>query len=385
MKEQSLEPYNNEYRILKFIIQKGCTTRKEIFDNLKLSMPTVFQYINNLMAKNLIESGNFQSSATGRKAQTLSPVKNKYASIGIDITKNHVTFVLVDLSGELMSQSHIRLSYSNSISYYINLGNQLYNFLDNFRKGNDCYYFLGAGISIPGIINPEDHMLIRSHILNVQNINLESFCVNISYNVCFENDANCAAYAEIEEDRSNLYLSLNNTVGGAIYLNGKLYTGDNFKSAEFGHIIINTEGAKCYCGKRGCLDTYCSSRVLLSDEEGDLQDFFSRVKTGDEESIKKLEAYLNYLAIGITNLRMAFDCDITLGGDVGGYLCDYIGILQTRLREYNNFDSSSTYLKLGKFKNLSSAIGAAYKITDETLQQICSASVEDMGNVLKNC
>ena len=87
---------------------------------------------------------------------------------------------------------------------------------------------MGVGISIPGIIDPKTNVLQRSHILEVSNISLLTFSKYIPYPVYFENDANSAAYAEIpKNEKTNIiYLSLSNTVGGAIYLGSSLYTGD---------------------------------------------------------------------------------------------------------------------------------------------------------------
>ena len=56
-----------------------------------------------------------------------------------------------------------------------------------------------------------------------------------------------------------IYLSLNNTLGGAFCIDGKLFAGQNQKAGEFGHMILVPGGRPCYCGKKGCADAYCAS------------------------------------------------------------------------------------------------------------------------------
>ncbi len=49
--------------------------------------------------------------------------------------------------------------------------------------------------------------------------------------------------------------------------------GETFKSAEFGHMIIEKGGRTCYCGKNGCVDAYCSAKVLSKYSDDDLELF----------------------------------------------------------------------------------------------------------------
>ena len=197
--------------------------------------------------------------------------------------------------------------------------------------------------------------------MEVSNISLLTFSKYIPYPVYFENDANSAAYAEIpKNEKTNIiYLSLSNTVGGAIYLGSSLYTGDNYRGGEFGHIILHPGGKFCYCGKQGCLDAYCSAMVLLDHSDDRLEDFFSRLDSGDETCIKRWETYLDNLAMAVTNLRMAYDCNVILGGYMGGYIAQYPGCFFEKAETYNKFDQDTSYISMGKHKRQSTVIGIA--------------------------
>ena len=84
-----------------------------------------------------------------------------------------------------------------------------------------------------------------------------------------------------------------------------------------------------------------------------------QLQNGDEKAGKKWETYLDHLAILISNLRMAYDMDIILGGEMGGYLTDYMIPLGEKVMQYNGFDHDLRYLKNCSYKKEASAVGAA--------------------------
>ena len=193
----------------------------------------------------------------------------------------------------------------------------------------------------------------------------------IRYPVSFENDANSAALAEfVHRDRDAVYLSLSNSVGGAIYVNREIYAGDNFKSAEFGHMVIAPEGKTCYCGKKGCMDAYCSARVLSDHTDDSLELFFQRLEDGDDVIRDIWDSYLSYLAISVTNLRMAFDCDIILGGYIGQYLKPYMIDLSQKMAGYNMFEQDTVYLKNSRYGMEAAAVGGAMKYIEVYFEEL---------------
>ena len=79
-----------------------------------------------------------------------------------------------------------------------------------------------------------------------------------------ENDANAAAYGEYQVGagrgaRDMFYMSIGDAIGGAIILDGRLWTGTSGLAGEVGHITIDTEGVECVCGNTGCLGTVSSA------------------------------------------------------------------------------------------------------------------------------
>lgn len=359
----------NKIRIAKFISSKGVTSKAEIANILGLSMPTTLQNVKELVEEGIaVENGVYESTG-GRKAKALSIVPDIGYVIGIDITNHHITIVLVNMKKELLQIERIRKTYAPDFSYYEALGDFIRRFILKLKVKSEK--ILGVGISLPGIVDQEQKLLIRSHTLGVSNVSFKSLDEFIDFNFALENDANSAAYAELGNETENtVYLSLSNTVGGAVFLHDRLYLGENFKSAEFGHMVIEKDGRACYCGKKGCVDAYCAAKVLMEHADGNLETFFDKLRKQDEECLRVWDEYLEYLALTITNLRMAFDCNIILGGYVGGYLEEFRMDLNKRVLKYNNFDIDTSYIRMGKYKLEASAYGVTMGFADAFFESL---------------
>lgn len=359
---------HNRNRIARYIQDSRTASRQDIAQKLGYSMPTVFSNVTELMNMGLLcEAGEYGSTG-GRRAKSLEIRKRYRYSVGMDITKNHVRLILMDIAGDVLDESYHSYTYRDEEAYYQGLGALLTAFLD--RTADSREKLIGVGISVPGIVCPEREVLSRSHILEVRNISLKRFSQNIPYPVIFDNDANCAAYVEVEQEESTAYFSLCNTVGGAFYQNGRVCPGENNKSGEFGHMIIHPHGRQCYCGKQGCLDAYCAVWVLQDSVDAKLEDFFEKLDAGDPECQIRWQDYLQNLSIAVSNIRMALDCKIILGGYISSFLPRYMPMFEAYIRTHNNFDADCSYISIGKYARLSSAMGAAQMVIHRYLDNL---------------
>ncbi|MCI8505574.1 MAG: ROK family transcriptional regulator [Lachnospiraceae bacterium] len=354
----------NKIKIAKYIYHHGEASKQEIATALNLSMPTVLQRVKELIKEGIIaETGEYESTG-GRKAKALSIVSKGRCAVGLDITGNHVSFVLLDAGGGICGKKRIRCTFKDSEDYYQNLGEMLDFFLDKYQVERER--LLGVGISIPGIVDEEKKRMPQSHVLKVEDFELDKISRYIPWRTWFRNDANSAAYAELRgSSQDTIYLSLSNTVGGAIYMNGRIYKGAHFRGAEFGHMILVPGGKRCYCGRAGCMDAYCAAGVLARWTGDDLDAFFRELEGENPVYQTVWREYLNFLAIAITNLRMAFDCDVVLGGYVGGYMDCYLGALEDKLDEYRIFGPDQNYVRTGRYKHEAAAIGAGIRFIEE--------------------
>ena len=130
----------NKIKIAKYIYQHGEASKQEIASELNLSMPTVLQRVKELLQEGVIrEAGEYESTG-GRKAKALSIVAEVRYAAGLDITGNHVSFVLLDAGGKVCGKKRVRCAFEDNERYYQNLGEMLDLFLEK------CQVDRGDGI-----------------------------------------------------------------------------------------------------------------------------------------------------------------------------------------------------------------------------------------------
>ena len=359
----------NRSNTLRCLLQCEKISQPELAQKLNLSWPTVLQNVKELSALGLVQEVGSYESTGGRKAKAYAPVLDARLAAGLDITQNHVGLVLVDLSGQILRYTRQKRAFTLEDDYLNGLGE----LLSQFLQEGEWEKLLGVGISLPGIVSGDGQRLLYSHALNIYDVETRKFAQNIPYPCVFLNDANAGGLAELwkKPDTENLvYISLSNTVGGAIISSGGLYTGANLRAGEFGHMTLVPGGRQCYCGKVGCADGYLSAKVLSSHTDGNLAAFFQKLREQEPRARELWEEYLGNLAVLVNNLRMAFDCDIIVGGYVGPFLEEFGGALGENLRRRNPFQSDSSYHKPCSFHLEAAAVGAALLQVEHFLNTI---------------
>ncbi|WP_042332276.1 ROK family transcriptional regulator [Desulfosporosinus orientis] len=360
----------NRNAIYKFLYKREPLAIQEIAQSLNMSLPTVTQNIKELQERDLIiETGLFESTG-GRKAKAITYNNHKYA-IGLDITRNHVGIVLIDLRGKLLKNVRKKYPFVNSKSYFEGVGNLVKEFINECSIENSN--ILGVGIALPAILSADKQTVNYATVIDFRGGSVEAFCEFIPYPCILSNDANAAGFAELwnEEDVQDVvYLSLNNSVGGSIIIGKNVFSGQNQRSGEFGHMTIVPNGATCYCGQKGCVDVYCSAKILSDSTNGSIAEFFRLLRLGHQPQKALWEEYLNHLVLVINNLRMLYDCNVILGGYAGAYMDEYIELLRELVSKRNSFEVDGSYLHVCKYKLEATAVGAALQHVERFINSI---------------
>lgn len=350
----------NKKKIINFLYTNRSATKQDIAKSLNLSMPTVSLILKELSIRGLVKKAGTLQSSGGRKPSTVSLAYDAKLSAGIEITQNHLRFILIDLNADILSYKKVRESFQNDDKYYQKIGDYLKAFFAENEV--DPKSILGVGIALPGVVNAKKRMLEYSPTLMVKNLPLDVLAKYIPYPVTANNEANLAGFAEIwkiDNTETAVFLSINKGVGGAIIIDNKLYDGINGRSGEFGHMTIVKDGLTCSCGKKGCLEAYCSTKVLTESNFNDVDEFFQAMKKGNQYCMEKWKIYLDYLAVGINNIHTIFDSDIIIGGEIDQYLQQDSDILYSKLQSMNSFGEQYHYLHFSKYGDKASVIGAA--------------------------
>ncbi len=353
----------------------GFCSRQTLARELGLSMPTVYQNLSKLMELGLVCESGEQLSTGGRKASGLSVNARARAAVGISVTEHHLRLLASDLLlGELAYrevpiQAEVFSSGAGKL-----LAEELESFLDG--SGVDRSRLLGVGIAIPAVMSPDARRITAAPTLRLRDVSIDGLTRHIPYPTYVENDATCSGYAEwfVRSSPGDMaYLSLENGVGGAILLGGRPYSGDNRRSAEFGHMCVEPGGLTCTCGRQGCLESYCSPRRIQSVFDVSLEDFFAVLEQrgpGYQEYSALLENMLRHLAIGVHNIRMALDCDVVLGGRMREFLPPYLPRLKEYVAGVDPFNQGAEYLHLSALRRHAVPLGVALHFVVDFINQV---------------
>jgi len=226
-------------------------------------MPTVHSNIKELTNAGLIKMGASKKSSGGRRPHGYLPVGDAAYAASVYITDEGLRFLIMDL--KLTEIVYMRIK-SNPFKDLDTVGKTISVELEKlFTKSKiDRKKVLGVGIAIPAVIDREKDQIGLSPTLHLHGNSLQSLRDAINYKCLIENDGTCGGFAEwyTRQDRGNrdiAYLLLENGIGGAVMLNGAQYNGNHCRSGEFGHMCIEPGGKNCQCGKKGCLEAYCSA------------------------------------------------------------------------------------------------------------------------------
>lgn len=150
--------------------------------------------------------------------------------------------------------------------------------------------------------------------------------------VRLENDANCFAISEAADGAARgakvvFGVILGTGVGGGIVVDGHCLDGVNLIAGEWGHNPLpwmtpaEYPGPECYCGKRGCIESYLSGPGFAAEfaaETGDAlstREIVSRAESGDPVAMASVTRYHDRLARGLSSVINLLDPDvIVLGG-----------------------------------------------------------------------
>lgn len=356
--------------IYRLIYQNPNCSRQDIANLLNISLPTLAQKLKALTELNLIYNAGVSESTGGRKATIWKCTPDARYAIGLDITRNHLSIVMIDMAIHLIANKRLRLPFSETDEYFSTIKDEISEMIALYIDTPDK--LLGVGVSMPVIIGSDQMSITYASVIDISANIYEKLAHYIDYPYLLFNDANCAGLAESwghREPQPMVYLSLSSSVGGANMNDHNIYTGSNSKSSEFGHMKIVPNGKKCYCGQYGCLDSYCASNVLTDFTSGDIRKFFSELKTGKNKGFQNIfNEYMDYLAIAVNNLRMCYDCDVVLGGTVGAFMADYIDIFRQKAIALNPFESDPSYIRVCHYRTEASAVGSAIYYIDEFIQ-----------------
>lgn len=306
---------------------------------------------------------------------------------GVDLGGTTVKMAFFDENGTLLDKWEIPTVTQNGGSQILpDIAASVQKYLD--EKKIDRQSVLGIGIGVPGPVDDE------GNVNGCDNLGWGVFNVHKELGeltglpVKAGNDANVAALGEIWKGSGigcdNMVLATFGTgVGGGIVINGKPINGVHGTAGEIGHITVERDETElCTCGKRGCVEQYCSAtgivrltkkHLTLSDRDSILRsvqpltckDVFDAANRQDALALEVLERVYNYMGQFLAAVCCVIDPEVVVVG--GGVSRAGQPLLEGAKRYFDKYifpESKSIRFALASLGNDAGAHGAFKLILD---------------------
>lgn len=225
-----------------------------------------------------------------------------------------------------------------------------------------------VGIGIPGPVDGSARIArVAINLSDWHDVPLaEMVEAKTGLTVTLNNDANCAGLGEAwlgagRNYQNVILITLGTGVGGAIILNGQLFTGHYGAAGELGLITLNPDGPPCNSGNNGSFEQYCSINGVKRLSGYDPGDLAKLAHKEDPEAIAHWEAYGKLLGAGLTSLIYIFTPEmIILGGGISAsseyFLPATMAEIKRRVLASSRVDLQVVRAELG---NRAGMVGAA--------------------------
>ncbi|ADU94856.1 ROK family glucokinase [Geobacillus sp. Y412MC52] len=259
--------------------------------------------------------------------------------VGIDLGGTTIKMAFVTTEGDIVHKWEIPTNTANRGEHIVaDIARSLEKTLG--QLGGAKERLLAAGIGAPGPVEEETGMLYETVNIGWTNYPLKQRLEEATgLPVSVDNDANLAALGEMWKGagggaRHLLFVTLGTGVGGGVIANGAIVRGINGAGGEIGHMtMIPDGGARCNCGKTGCLETIASAtgivriakEKLTADERpselrnGDVtaKAVFDAAKAGDALALEVVDEATYYLGWALANAANVTNPEkIVIGGGV---------------------------------------------------------------------
>jgi len=242
--------------------------------------------------------------------------------IGVDLGGTKIEGVVLDPSGREVVRRRMPTEQERGYAHIVGRVAALVAELRPLAPGH-----AQVGIGTPGSLSARDGTLKNSNTVCLNGRSVQQDLQQaIGLPVRIENDANCFALAEARHGAGRGHamvfgVILGTGVGGGIVHDGVLWSGPQHIAGEWGHTLLDPAGPACYCGRRGCTETYLSGPALERahrDAGGDPVDAIEigrRAVAGDACAAAVVDAYLERFGRALANVVDVLDPSVVvLGG-----------------------------------------------------------------------
>ncbi|WP_435885275.1 ROK family transcriptional regulator [Streptomyces tauricus] len=244
-------------------------SRLELAERTGLTPQAVSKITARLREDGLITEAGRQASTGGKPRTVLRLVPEAGHAVGLQVDRDELRAVLVDLTGEVVAERRAALDLGAGAEAVLDVVVEEAQVL---VEGPSGAAVLGVGVAMPGPLDHTHGVLHRvTGFPEWDGFPLrDALARRLGVPVVLDKDTNAAALglaglAVGGEVGAFAYLHLGTGLGAGLVLGGAVHRGARTGAGEFGHQVVQLDGPPCPCGNRGCIEALCLAAVARGD------------------------------------------------------------------------------------------------------------------------
>ena len=364
-------------------------SRQKLSEKTHLTKTSVTAIVNELLGLGLIvERGeDVASNRGGRKPIILSTVMDSCVAIGMVIQRNLIITVFLNLAGDIVARKAMILKGGLTEKNILRTAGRCISDIMKKTKGDSRV--LGIGVAAPGPVDAGRGIILDLPDFEIpQTVNIkEALTQKFGMPVFVESAPMAGAVGEYcrrmysgNPVRDLIFIEIDEGIGCGVISDGYLIHGENY-AGEIEHMIVEAEGVRCDCGRRGCLREYASGTAVLKrlnlvrmdgkdnilDKHADFSKLLSHVveecETGKRSYLSTIDKAARYLGIGIVNIFSLLSPDmLVVNSRISGFAELYWKYLLSYLSEDKFLAKTSEHVVLSSYGFDAIVAGAAYLV-----------------------
>ena len=358
----------NRMAIIRQLRVRPGLSRVDLSEALGLTKSTVSALARELIDEGwLLEREVLVTGDIGRRPTPLFVDPGRLLLLGTQVGIGHVRVVLTSLTGEVLAAKSA--TYDTTLDVEACILALTRTMLAVAGRCGDAQQIIGIGVGLPGGVDQARDQLVFAPHVHWHQVPFGALLREALHGtplagapVFMQNDADVAALGETEFNPSPqadplLLVLVGEGVGAGLVVGGRLLTGARGLAGEVGHMVLQIDGPRCSCGRRGCAEALIGNRALMR-QDGDAPDL---ARAGQ------------YLGVLLQNLAVAYDpACIVLGGPAVELGDALLGPVRETLQQYAQAAGlPEPALRVARFGADAIAVGAAalagYRLTQPTL------------------
>ena len=374
---------SNRSRVLRELYFRGPSARSRLSRDTGLSPATVANIVVELTTEGIVLEAGLDESQVGRPSAILKVDPGYGSFIGVDLGETQVQVELFDLTlAKAAAAVYPLLPEQNEPATLVDLIVRGVRHVQETAGVVDDHV-LGIGVGVPGIVERSEEVSVHVPGWGWRDAPLMAMLAeHLTIPIFMDNGAKALAQAEMWFGAGRGFtqlavLLIGTGVGSGIFSDGSPYRGATNSAGEWGHTLIERNGRRCRCGRRGCLEAYVGAPGIIAryeelepgsplvdrgDDMRTISSLLEAAKHGDRAAAAIIDETAELLGEGIANLiNVVNPAVVVIGGWVGVRLGGHMLPAIRRTVQASSLSETlkSTRIVLGQLHDDAVAMGAA--------------------------